>query len=94
MDPPKINYINNKTLMVVNPSGKMRELFVPLNVQVLKDTEHFKAKSWLDDNLPPIFQEYETSSRHGCNKREVGHVIHAVKAKHSPTACIHRESSK
>jgi hypothetical protein len=33
--------------MVVNPQGKMRQLFTPFKVQVLYDTSHFKEKSWV-----------------------------------------------
>ena len=47
MHPPKINYLNNNTLMVINAKGKMRQLFTPFNVQVLRDTEHFKENSWV-----------------------------------------------
>jgi hypothetical protein len=47
MDPPQINYIYNNCLLVVNPQGKMRQLFTPFKVQVLYDTSHFKEKSWV-----------------------------------------------
>lgn len=47
MDPPKINYVSNNSLMVVNKQGLIRQLFVPFHVQVLQDTEHFKEKSWV-----------------------------------------------
>ncbi len=47
MDPPKINYLNNNTLMVINPKGKIRQLFTPFNLQVLQGTNHFKENSWV-----------------------------------------------
>jgi hypothetical protein len=47
MEPPQINYIHNNCLLVVNPQGKMRQLFTPFNVQVLYDISHFKEKSWV-----------------------------------------------
>jgi hypothetical protein len=47
MDPTKINYVNNNTLIVINQNGKIRQLFAPFKVQVLKDTNHFKEKSWV-----------------------------------------------
>jgi hypothetical protein len=47
MDPPKINYVNNNTLIVINQNGKIRQLFTPFKVQVLRDTNHFKEKSWV-----------------------------------------------
>lgn len=47
MDPTKINYVSNNSLMVVNKHGLIRQLFVPFHVQVLQDTEHFKEKNWV-----------------------------------------------
>ena len=47
MDPPKINYVSNNSLMVVNKQGFIRQLFVPFHVQALQDTEHFKENSWV-----------------------------------------------
>ncbi len=47
MDLPQINYIHNNCLLVVNPYGKMRQLFTPFKVQVLYDSSHFKEKSWI-----------------------------------------------
>ena len=47
MDPPQCTFVNNNILMVINPNGKIRQLFTPFNVQVLKDTEHFKESSWV-----------------------------------------------
>ena len=38
MDPPKINYINNNSIMVINNYGYIRQLFVPFKVQVLQAT--------------------------------------------------------
>jgi hypothetical protein len=47
MDPPKINYLNSNTLMVINTAGKMRQLFTPFKVQVLQDTFTLKKNSWV-----------------------------------------------
>lgn len=47
MDPPKINYVNNNCLMVINTNGKMRQLFTPFRVQVLYPTSVFKQHSWV-----------------------------------------------
>ena len=47
MDPTKINYVNNNTLIVINQNGKIRQLFTPFKVQALQDTNHFKEKSWV-----------------------------------------------
>lgn len=35
MDPPKISYIDHNSIMVINPSGKMKQLFVPFKVQCI-----------------------------------------------------------
>lgn len=42
MDPPQINYVDHNSILIVNPAGKMRQLFVPFRVQVLRDTTIFK----------------------------------------------------
>jgi hypothetical protein len=47
MDPPKINYVSNNSLMVINKQGLIRQLFTPFKVQVLQETNHFKEKSWV-----------------------------------------------
>lgn len=47
MDPPKHTFVNNKSLMVINSQGKIRQLFIPFKVQVIKDTDHFKENSWV-----------------------------------------------
>jgi hypothetical protein len=39
MDPPKINYISNNSIMVVNNYGCIRQLFVPFRVQVIHATD-------------------------------------------------------
>ena len=47
MDPPKFTFVNNNTLLVINQQGKMRQLFTPFKVQVLRDTAYFKEGSWV-----------------------------------------------
>jgi hypothetical protein len=47
MDPPNINFISNNSIIVINHTGKIRQLFTPFKVQVLQDTNHFKEKSWV-----------------------------------------------
>jgi hypothetical protein len=47
MDPPEIKYLSNNSLMVVNTVGKMRQLFVPIKVQVIYDTTSLKKNSWV-----------------------------------------------
>ena len=38
MDPPKINYVSNNSIMIINNYGCLRQLFVPFKVQVLHAT--------------------------------------------------------
>ena len=38
MDPPKINYVSNNSIMVINNYGSIRQLFVPFKVQVILAT--------------------------------------------------------
>ena len=47
MDPPKINYVNNNSIMVVNKHGLLRQLFTPFHAQVILETEDFNENSWV-----------------------------------------------
>jgi hypothetical protein len=49
MDPPNshINYIDYGSVLVVNPVGRMRQLFVPFKVQVLEMTTMLHKSSWV-----------------------------------------------
>ena len=47
MDPPHINYIDHSTILVINPIGKMRQLYVPFRVQVIQETTLLKLNSWV-----------------------------------------------
>ena len=47
MDPPKINYVNNNKLIVINQNGKIRQLFTPFKVQVSQESNHSNEKSWV-----------------------------------------------
>lgn len=47
MDPPHINYVNNKSILVINPAGKIRQVFVPFRVYVLQDTSVLKKHHWV-----------------------------------------------
>ena len=46
MDPPQINYVDNNSILIINPGGKLRQLFVPFRVQVLHETSILKKNSW------------------------------------------------
>ena len=43
----EIQFIDERSLLVVTAKGQMRQLFVPFNVQVLRDTAYFKENSWV-----------------------------------------------
>jgi len=45
MDSPQFKFVNNKTLIVINTKGKIRQMFTPFNTQALQNTEHFKEIS-------------------------------------------------
>ena len=47
MDPPKINYVDHYSILIINPTGKMRQLFVPFKVQLIQDTSIFKKNTWV-----------------------------------------------
>ena len=47
MDPPKINFIHNNCLLVINQRGAMRQLFTPFRVKVKVARAHFKLDSWV-----------------------------------------------
>ena len=47
MDPPIINYVDNNSILVINASGKMRQLFCPFKVQVIIQTNSLIFNSWV-----------------------------------------------
>ena len=47
MDPPQINYIDHNSVLIINPKGRMRQLFVPFRVQVIQDTSVLKRYTWV-----------------------------------------------
>ena len=47
MEKPTINFIDYKSIMVINAAGKMRQLFVPFRVQVILDTTSLKKGTWV-----------------------------------------------
>ena len=58
MDPPQINYVDHNSILIINPAGKMRQLFVPFRVQVLHDTTILKKNSWV------IVEEVQPSAQY------------------------------
>ena len=47
MDPPKINYVSNNSIMVINNYGSIRQLFVPFKVQVIHATAILVKDAWV-----------------------------------------------
>ncbi len=47
MDPPKLNFVDYNCILIINPTGKMRQLFVPFKVQLLYDTKVLKKGTWV-----------------------------------------------
>ena len=60
MGPPqqRINFVDYNSLLVINQSGKMRQLFVPFKVQTIQDISSFKRGSWV------IVEEVQSHARH------------------------------
>jgi hypothetical protein len=67
MDPPKINYLNPNTLLVIGSRGKMRQLFTPFPVQVVKPTAHFK------ENTRLVVEEIQQHPKHLLLYRVINH---------------------
>ena len=47
MDPPLINYVDHNSILIINPNGRMRKLYVPFRVQVINDTTILKRNTWV-----------------------------------------------
>jgi len=47
MDPFKINYVNNNSIMAINKHGCIRQLFVPFRVQVTLSTAALVKDAWV-----------------------------------------------
>lgn len=58
MDPPFINYLDHNSVMVINPAGRMRQLYVPFKVIVIEPTISLKQDSWV------IIEEVYTHTEH------------------------------
>lgn len=54
MDSNHINYVDHNSILIVNPSGKMRQLFVPFRAQVIQETSIMVKNTWvLVDEVQP-----------------------------------------
>lgn len=47
MKSPKINYVSNNCIMVINNYGYIRQLFVPFKVQVIHATAILVKNAWV-----------------------------------------------
>ena len=47
MDPPQINYVDHNSILIINPKGIMKQLYVPFRVQVIQDTTILKMNTWV-----------------------------------------------
>jgi hypothetical protein len=47
MDPPLINYIDHSSILVINSTGKMRQLYVPFRVQCIVDVSKIPQNTWV-----------------------------------------------
>jgi hypothetical protein len=47
MDYPSLAFIDPYSILVINPSGKMKQLFVPFKAQVIGNDTHLVKDSWL-----------------------------------------------
>lgn len=47
MDKPHINYVDNRSILIINHSGKIRQVFCPFRVKVLNNTTILKQDSWV-----------------------------------------------
>jgi len=45
--PLKIKYCDDKSIYLINTSGKLRQLFVPFKVQCIKAAGNIKPQSWV-----------------------------------------------
>ena len=45
--PPQINYVDHNSILIINPRGKMRQLYVPFRVQVVQNTSILKIHTWV-----------------------------------------------
>ena len=45
--PHKIRYCDDKSIFLINKSGKLRQLFVPFKVQCIKPAGNIKPETWV-----------------------------------------------
>ena len=67
MDPPKINFVNANSLLIISSDGKLKQLFVPFKVKVISPTTILLIGSWV------VVEEVKPHSLHKLLYRVTGH---------------------
>jgi len=65
MKQPRIDYIDEKSILVINQNGKMRQLHCPFKVQVLRDASPLQKDSWVIVESVKLHQEKKLIYRIG-----------------------------
>jgi len=65
MQPNLINYHAPNSILVINPIGKMRQVFTPFKVQVKEPTTNLVVNSWVLVNLVKASPSYKLMFRIG-----------------------------
>ena len=67
MQPNLINYHDPNSILVINPIGKMRQVFTPFKVQVKEPTLFLDVNSWVVVDLVKASPTYKLMFRIGSN---------------------------
>jgi hypothetical protein len=59
MHPNLINYHDPNSILVINPIGKMRQVFTPFKVQVKEPTTNLDVNSWVLVDLVKASPSYK-----------------------------------
>jgi hypothetical protein len=65
MHPNLINYHDPNSILVINPLGKMRQVFTPFKVQVKEPTTNLDVYSWVLVDLVKASPSYKLMFRIG-----------------------------
>jgi hypothetical protein len=67
MEPNLINYHDPNSILVINPIGKMRQVFTPFKVQVKEPTTNLDVNSWVVVDLVKASPTYKLMFKIGPN---------------------------
>jgi hypothetical protein len=65
MEPNLINYHDPNSILVINPIGKMRQVFTPFKVQVKEPSTNLDVNSWVLVDLVKASPSYKLMFRIG-----------------------------